>query len=536
MARSHTSRSQPVATTRRFIYEKNHGIDSAAVESLFKPDSWVLNSNSLSDSLSVFGFNVFVALVVDLLHEFELGDLVHELDRRYRQVPPFGPATIRQFSVNTSELSNLAARNFEDLLQCSIPVFKGLLPKGHNKIIMDLLFIMAHWHGLAKLRMHSDLTLAILDQQMTDLSEQFRKFKATVCAAYSTQELDREVDAQSCRQAKDAAKWTETGKANGIGRGTAASTNAKGKQKASAEQLLDTPLPRQLRRKKSFNLQTYKFHALGDYVTSIRRFGTTDSYSTEPGELEHRMPKGRYRRTDHRAFVQQLTQIEQHQTRLHRIKQRQQQRASHAESNETASDPQLHHHISQSEKLYNEVGHYLRSHVGDPAMKDFLPWLKDHILDRIGPGASGPSMEKATHTTKERASILFKRNRIYHHNLKEYYINSFVDRDALMRFHFSLGVGHVYSHSAGVLEARNSAPQHASQTSAQVQDKCIEDNPTEIAQPSDGKWDEQDEEGNYLGVEELCFFGPERNASTESIVEALDEMFMDCTLDYDYEN
>jgi hypothetical protein len=161
-------------------------------------------------------------------------------------------------------------------------VFEGLLPEPHNKIIMDLLFIMAHWHGLAKLRMHSDLTLAILDQQTTDLGAQFREFKATVCAAYSTQELDREVDARSRRQTRDAAKRTETGKAYGVGRGIAARTNAKGKQKASAEHLQHTPLPRQPRRKKSFNLQTYKFHALGDYVTSIRHFGTTDSYSTEP--------------------------------------------------------------------------------------------------------------------------------------------------------------------------------------------------------------------------------------------------------------
>jgi hypothetical protein len=33
--------------------------------------------------------------------------------------------------------------------------------------------------------------------------------------------------------------------------------------------------------KKALNLQTYKFHALGDYVQSIRLFGTTDSYSTQ---------------------------------------------------------------------------------------------------------------------------------------------------------------------------------------------------------------------------------------------------------------
>jgi hypothetical protein len=35
----------------------------------------------------------------------------------YRQVPPFRPATIRRFSANTSEMSNMAAQNFEDLLQ-----------------------------------------------------------------------------------------------------------------------------------------------------------------------------------------------------------------------------------------------------------------------------------------------------------------------------------------------------------------------------------------------------------------------------------
>jgi hypothetical protein len=35
------------------------------------------------------------------------------------------------------------------------------------------------------------------------------------------------------------------------------------------------------RKDKPFILKTYKFHALGDYVATIKRFGTTDSYSTE---------------------------------------------------------------------------------------------------------------------------------------------------------------------------------------------------------------------------------------------------------------
>jgi len=36
------------------------------------------------------------------------------------------------------------------------------------------------------------------------------------------------------------------------------------------------------RKPKHLNLQTYKYHALGDYVSAIRRYGTTDSYSTQP--------------------------------------------------------------------------------------------------------------------------------------------------------------------------------------------------------------------------------------------------------------
>lgn len=91
--------------------------------------------------------------MVDLLHEFELGvwkmlfihllrilsaqdkGLIDQLDKRYdiifrvacsiqltstfryRQIPTFGAATIRKFSVNASEMTRMAARNFEDLLQ-----------------------------------------------------------------------------------------------------------------------------------------------------------------------------------------------------------------------------------------------------------------------------------------------------------------------------------------------------------------------------------------------------------------------------------
>jgi hypothetical protein len=40
------------------------------------------------------------------------------------------------------------------------------------------------------------------------------------------------------------------------------------------------------RRRKKFHLQLYKYHSLGDYSNTIRRFGTVDSYSTEPVSID----------------------------------------------------------------------------------------------------------------------------------------------------------------------------------------------------------------------------------------------------------
>jgi hypothetical protein len=127
-------------------------------------------------------------------------------------------------------------------------VFDGLLPEPHNTKIMRLLTLCAEWHGLAKLRMHTDHTLKMLHETTVAVGEAFRKFVKDTCSAFNTQELQREVDARNRRQASAAAtsKVTETTK-----------------------------------RPKSFNLQIYKFHALGDYEATIRRYGTVDSYSTE---------------------------------------------------------------------------------------------------------------------------------------------------------------------------------------------------------------------------------------------------------------
>jgi hypothetical protein len=183
---------------------------------------------------------------------------------RYRQVPTFGRDTIRKFSLNCSEMKRLAAHNFEDLLQvswtakmlnfsfaypiqCAIPVFEGLLPEPHNRRLLKLLFLMAHWHALAKLHLHTDPTLDIMDSVTTLLGQALRDFKTNTCSVFTTCELRKEMNVRNHRQAKKSAE-------------NRPSTRTSQK----SEEVVTTGS-----RLKEFNLNTYKFHALGDVANTI---------------------------------------------------------------------------------------------------------------------------------------------------------------------------------------------------------------------------------------------------------------------------
>lgn len=131
---------------------------------------------------------------------------------RFFAIPPFGLNGIRRFPLNVSEMRQRAARHFEDILQvrtkfeeittlkhqitqCSIPAFEGLFPEDHDSIIRVLLFRLAEWHALAKLRLHSDDSLRSLDRSLRRLADQIRKFQRTTCSAYHTEELPSEAAA-----------------------------------------------------------------------------------------------------------------------------------------------------------------------------------------------------------------------------------------------------------------------------------------------------------------------------------------------------
>ncbi|KAG1721829.1 hypothetical protein EDD22DRAFT_962397 [Suillus occidentalis] len=579
-----------VNDARSLIHEHNFAVGSAAVECILKPQSWVPTSNAFSDRLGFLGFNIFCALVVDLLHEFEISvwkmlfvhllriitaqgpGLIHQLDQR--QTLTFGPATIRRFLANSSEMKCLAARNFEDLLQCSIPVFDGLLPEPHNQIVLKLLFTMAHWHGLAKLWMHSELTLKIMDHVTSALGQQFRQFKNTTCAAYEAHKLSQEVRARARCHLR---------KADQAGHKSTRPTCIVGQAEVDDLKLLAL----NVKRIKVFNLQTYKFHALGDYVSTICRYGTSDSYSTEPGELEHRSPKAGYRRTDRKSFVKQLTQIERRQARIRRIGDKAVHRP-HVEISEIARSPEVHHHIGLTQKYPVHIGSYLISHPGDPAVKNFVPKLKEHLLRRInaqtGPTGVGDEQDINSHSQGRPAqdvinprtshcNIMVLRSSndigrqghkyiygkvlgIYHVNVifighdpadvlwgchiiphfvrgrryadgsgvsacakdkddwREYYVNRFVDCDMLMRFHYGLGVGHVYSHH------------HATQVELQQEDitfhASLNDDVEDPADDTEIHFDTDESDGTDEGSDIEQPFG-----SNKSLLDQFDEMYDD---------
>ncbi|KAG1865192.1 hypothetical protein C8R48DRAFT_601365, partial [Suillus tomentosus] len=301
---------------------------------------------------------------------------------------------------NASEMKKMGARDFEDLLQCAIPAFEGLLPEPYNRDILTLLFTCAHWHALAKLRMHTDETLVFLDAVTVKLGKQLRQFQKDTCIAFKTRELRREAEHRQRQQSRSHVGEAEV-----------------------------TTTHQSTRRLKTFNLQTYKLHALGDYSTSIRKFGTTDSYSTEPGELEHRTSKARYHRTDRKEYVEQITRIERRQARIHHIRDEQ---APHSVANEeeVATSPEAHFHIGKSQNYPENITLFLQRNLGDPAVKDFLPKLQRFLLPKIKEILTGersfsdrnnstavPGTTSTPASSDSEGRVFIKADCMYRHNL-----------------------------------------------------------------------------------------------------------------------
>uniref|UniRef100_A0A8H7XVH3 Uncharacterized protein n=1 Tax=Psilocybe cubensis TaxID=181762 RepID=A0A8H7XVH3_PSICU len=322
------TRQFDIKTARKALF-LGKKVNSKVVNGLLQQTSAFPTRNTFSKALFEYGFNFYRMFTVDFMHEVELGvwkalfsyllrilytssnqNAIATLNKRYRQVSPFGLTTIRRFARNASDMKKLAAWDFEDLLQCSIPVFEGLLPEpAHNKIIQNLLFEMATWHALAKLRLHTDTTL-----------DKLGNFQ------YATRKLPSETAARGRRQA------------------------AKAKKAASAG-LPVPPTQSNEPKTRTFNMQTYKLHSLPDYVNSIRQFGTTNGISTQMGKSEHKRAKLFYKRVkkgDHIRGIAKHIYQERVVHRTNRVEMRKLLREDRELLEPTP--PDLHYHISSDDQ------------------------------------------------------------------------------------------------------------------------------------------------------------------------------------------
>ncbi|KAK7037071.1 hypothetical protein R3P38DRAFT_3480997 [Favolaschia claudopus] len=417
---------------RNWIYRTGRSVKSKTFDFWLLARSWTPTSNAFSDRLSKFGFDPFKMLVPDFMHEFELGvfkswfmhllrilhahgdDAIQNSNQRFRWVPTFGRSTVRRFTQNTSGLKKMAAWNYQCILVCLLPVIEGLLPDPHNDEIMDVVFSLAEWHTLAKLKMHTDTSVGWLRTATKELGRMLRRFQRVVCPYYDTRELPSEQAARGRRQAKKASQGK--GKAPMVVR-----TSAK---------------------KKEYSMETYKMHGLGDYVPAIPWVGTTNSWSTQPGELEHRRVKAYYARTNKNQAVRQISKLERRETALLRMAARARSKAQHlggtkptpvaqgyakrlkkaqtylsfAESEALPyTTPSQHHHISRSRNTSFHLSSWLAKNKDDPATKDFLPKLQEHLLSRLDhPDWTGDGNE---FTPAQRYRLQFKNNRIYMHQI-----------------------------------------------------------------------------------------------------------------------
>ena len=143
------------------------------------------------------------------------------------------------------------------MLQCILPCLDGLLASADprlNELILDLFWELSCWHALAKLRLHTETTLSILERFTETFGAATRRF-AAACDDIDTRELPNEEAARGRREVNLAAKGKKsTKKVSGIVTGS---------------------------KQKKLNLSTFKYHHLGHYPWAIRRCGTTDNYTTQ---------------------------------------------------------------------------------------------------------------------------------------------------------------------------------------------------------------------------------------------------------------
>jgi hypothetical protein len=130
-----------------------------------------------------------------------------------------------------------------------------------------LLFELATWHGMAKLRLHTETTVQDLENSTAQLGDLLRDFQKMVCPEYGTYDLPTVEAARSRRRTRKAAAPPPT-------HVHADSVSEEDEQMQKGKKKME-------RKIRQLNLNSYKLHSLGGYAKAIRQYGTTDNYNSQ---------------------------------------------------------------------------------------------------------------------------------------------------------------------------------------------------------------------------------------------------------------
>ncbi|THV02941.1 hypothetical protein K435DRAFT_652331, partial [Dendrothele bispora CBS 962.96] len=331
-----------VRNARKLIFQNGYGVESTAVKEILDRESLTPIQNAWSLRLYEHGFDHFLMHPSDMLHMWSVGkekdifaasvrllytcsnDLVTEMDQRFRQVPTFGKRVVRKFRNNVSAMKKLAGRDYNNIIICAMPCVEELFTDvGMEELMQELFFVSATWYSFADLRLHTDSTLEFLKSTMTDLGHILRQFTKSA-NEHPMVELPEETASRHRRNPK---------------------------QNAS------TP------KSKKFSNSAPKTHFLGDFVRSIKYFGTTDSYDTSIGESQHQQVKGYYDRTNKQDHEAQIARHNNRTMLLHGIQQRNNKEATRnqlaltEDHNEPLpyTDPEVKYHMAFCKQFFLDL-------------------------------------------------------------------------------------------------------------------------------------------------------------------------------------
>ncbi|KAL0059921.1 hypothetical protein AAF712_013268, partial [Marasmius tenuissimus] len=370
-------RRSRVEEARECIFEYGMALTSEFVTELMRGTSEQVDRKTFSGLLHQVGDNFYDVIVADTMHELaglmenifkqcnrlvfagDSGNL-DVLNERFRRVPTFDNGTIRRFVNNVTLMKKFAFRDFEDVIQCAIPCFEGLLPEPHNKDLLDLLWDFNVLMAYASLGLHTDSTVATLDSTITELGKSLRRFANTTCAAYETREIPEEAEKRRNAEARREEKRLKEGK----------QTKKRGTKRDHDDE--------DGRLLKTFSINTIKTHLITHYPYFIKKFGSLDSYTTRLGEREHIRTKKLYSRTNKKNHEPQMAMYHRRSRMLHsvRVKARFADHHKRKDGVYTLPDrerlppgnPKEKYQISTSERYPLRLDDFLYENAGDPAV------------------------------------------------------------------------------------------------------------------------------------------------------------------------